>query len=49
MLAALNPQIVADLEALANGWILFAGAPAPASSPKPGRARQRRRNKTPKP
>jgi hypothetical protein len=49
MLAALNPQIVAELEALANGWIVFVGEPTPASLPKPGRVRQRRRNKTPKP
>ena len=49
MLAALNPQIVADLKALADAWTLFAGEPAPAPSPKPGRARQRRRHKTPKP
>jgi hypothetical protein len=49
MLAALNPQIVADLDALAIGWIAAAVEPPPLSSPKPARARARRRNKTPKP
>ena len=49
MLAALNPQIVADLDALASGWIAVATeAPRPAA-PKPERARERRRKKTPKP
>jgi hypothetical protein len=48
MLAALNPQIVADLDALKAGWIAVAGeAPAP-SLPKPAPARARRRKKTPK-
>jgi hypothetical protein len=49
MLAALNPQIVADLDALASGWIAVAGEPPPPSSSKPARARERRRKKTPKP
>ena len=48
MLAALNPQIVADLNALAIRWITFESEPAPASSPKAARARARRRSKTPK-
>jgi hypothetical protein len=50
MLAALNPQIVADLDALAIGWIAVAAGELPQpSSPKPGRARQRRRKKSPNP
>jgi len=49
MLAALNPQIVADLDALANGWLAVAGEPPPPSSSKPARARERRRKKTSKP
>jgi hypothetical protein len=50
MLAALNPQIVADLDALAVGWIAVAAGELPQpSSPKPGRARQRRRKKSPNP
>jgi len=49
MLAALNPQIVAELDALAIGWIAAAVEPPTPSSPKPARARERRRKKTPKP
>jgi hypothetical protein len=49
MLAALNPQIVADLDALASGWLAVAGEPPPPSSSKPARTRERRRRKTPKP
>jgi hypothetical protein len=49
MLAALNPQIVADLDALANGWTAVAVEPPPPSPSKPVRGRERRRKKTPKP
>ncbi len=49
MLAALNPQIVADLDALAIRWIAVAGELPPPASSKPAPTRARRRKKTPKP
>ena len=45
MLAALNQQIVSNLEALAIGWIAVAGE---VSAPKPAAARDRRRKKVAK-